>query len=109
MKRLGVLALGFLVLLIAPGAVHAAGPSVGALRAAGKAEVQDVFVRAPQNATDGEPLQVVVALHGMGGNGPDFAAPLFEQADRYGWLLVAPTIGYGDWTNPAQIVHEDPA
>jgi pimeloyl-ACP methyl ester carboxylesterase len=62
----------------------------------------------PQTADD-QPLQVVVALHGMGGNGPDFAAPLAAQADQNSWVVVAPTIKYGDWTDPAQIAREEPA
>src|SRR5438876_8822092 len=91
------------LLIVAPGSatrVFAAGPSPVALRAAGAALIQDLYVRLPQGIADGQPRQVVVALHGMGGNGVDFAASLAEQADRYGWLLVAPTIRYGDWTDP---------
>ncbi|MDQ6674947.1 MAG: hypothetical protein M3069_30130 [Chloroflexota bacterium] len=106
-----VLALVVLVLL-APGAsraLAAPGPSLTALRAVGAAEVQSVYVRAPENAPDGQPLQVLIALHGMGGNGTDFGAALAAQADAHGWLLVAPTIRYGDWKDPAQIVREDPA
>lgn len=106
------LIVGLLLLIsVAPGSstVHAAGPSIGALRAAGAAKIQEVFVRAPQNAPEGQPVQVVIALHGMGGNGPDFANALAEQADRYGWLLIAPTIKYGDWTDPDKIAREDPA
>jgi pimeloyl-ACP methyl ester carboxylesterase len=117
MRRLGFLSVRFVlglcvVLIIAScsaSRVHAAGPSIIALRASGAAQVQDVYVRVPQGVANGQPLQVVVALHGMGGNGPDFAAGLAEQADRYGWLLVAPTIKYGDWTDPLKIAHEDPA
>src|SRR4051812_40409922 len=61
--------------------------------------IRSVFLRAPRGGTiPGKPLQVLLALHGMGGNGADFSKDLFEQADRYGWLLVAPTIDYGDWT-----------
>jgi pimeloyl-ACP methyl ester carboxylesterase len=100
------------VVVLAPGgaqALAAQGPTVSALRIAGAAEVQDVFVRPPQNAPDGQPLQVLIALHGMGGNGADFGAALAGQADAHGWLIVAPTIRYGDWTNPDQIVREDPS
>ena len=98
--------------LLAPGgarAFAAQGPSFAALRAAGGAEVQDVYVRAPQNVPDGEPLQVLIALHGMGGNGPAFAAAFTDVADAQGWLIVAPTISYGDWTDPNQIAREEPA
>jgi pimeloyl-ACP methyl ester carboxylesterase len=45
----------------------------------------------------------------MGGNGNDFGGALADQADANGWIIVAPTIGYGDWTNPEVIAREDPA
>src|SRR5438067_13854539 len=90
-------------------AFAAQGPSLGALRAAGAAEVRDVYVRPPQASPDDQPLQVLIALHGMGGNGVDFGNSLASQADAHGWLIVAPTIGYGDWTDPLQITREDPA
>jgi len=85
---------------------------MASLRQAGAAEVQDVYVRLPATrASDAvaQPLQVLVALHGMGGNGTDFGNALAAQADANNWLLVAPTIKYGDWTNPDQITHEDPS
>jgi len=66
-----------------------------------------LFVRTPLGDNGGKPLQVLIALHGMGGNGADFAAALAGQADARGWLIVAPTIGYGDWTDPAQITREE--
>jgi len=110
MTRVGPVLFALLVLLAAPGArVRAAGPSVAELRSLGAAEVRDIYVRLPQTQTGADSLQVVVALHGMAGNGPRFAAPLEAVADRYGWLLVAPTIAYGDWTDPAQIAREEPA
>lgn len=98
------------LLILTPGTrVFAAqGPSLSALRATGGAEVQSVYLRAPQTSPSG-PLQVLVALHGMGGNGLDFSSPLTGQADANGWFIVAPTIAYGDWTNPAQITREEPA
>jgi pimeloyl-ACP methyl ester carboxylesterase len=98
--------------LCAPGSssAFAAGPNIVALRASGANQVVDVYTRRPQQIPpDGQPLQVVVALHGMGGNGPDFGAALASQADQYGWLIVAPTIRYGDWTKPDLIAREDPA
>src|SRR5712664_3738380 len=71
--------------------------------------IRSVFVRAPRGGTlPGKPLQVLLALHGMGGNGEDFSKELLEQADRYGWLIVAPTIAYGDWTNPNVVSREEP-
>jgi pimeloyl-ACP methyl ester carboxylesterase len=106
-----LLVIGALTVL-APGgarALAAPGPSVASLRADGAARVQDVFVREPAGADTSQPLQVLIALHGMGGNGADFGSALASQADANGWLIVAPTIQYGDWTDPLQIAHEDPA
>jgi pimeloyl-ACP methyl ester carboxylesterase len=71
--------------------------------------VKDVFVRVPQTDLGGQPAQVLIALHGMGGNGVDFGNALAAQADAHGWWIVAPTITYGDWTNPDQIAREEPA
>ncbi len=105
----------FLVLaliVIAPGsgrALAASGPSNATLRVEGAAEVRDIFVRMPDGAADGQTFQVLIALHGMGGNGTDFGEALAAQADTHGWLIVAPSISYGDWTDPLQITHEDPA
>jgi pimeloyl-ACP methyl ester carboxylesterase len=71
--------------------------------------VRGVYVRAPQGQlAPGRPMQVLLALHGMGGSGPDFSRDLADQADLNGWLIVAPTIEYGDWTNPAVVAREDP-
>jgi pimeloyl-ACP methyl ester carboxylesterase len=94
------------VALFAPAGASAS--AITALEAAGAAEVKNVYVRMPQNADD-QPLEVLIALHGMGGNGAEFAAPLAAQADQNHWIIVAPTFSYGDWTDPAQITHEDPA
>jgi len=72
------------------------------------ARVPAVMVHPPRDLPTGRPLQVLVALHGMGGNGELIAAQLVAQADRNHWLLVAPTIEYGDWTDPSQIAREEP-
>jgi pimeloyl-ACP methyl ester carboxylesterase len=98
------------LLVVAPGApaFAAQGPTVAALRESGASEVSDVYLRLPQSNPNG-PLQVLVALHGMGGNGLDFGGALASQADANGWLIIAPTIHYGDWTNPEVIGREDPA
>jgi len=113
--RVRALAIVAAVALLAPGgarAFAASGSSIATLRSAGAAEVRDVYVRVPNSSSSipaGQPMQVLVALHGMGGNGTDFGNALTSQADDNNWLIVAPTIGYGDWTNPNQIVHEDPS
>ena len=114
LSKLRTLLIIVVLTLLAPGgaqALAAPGPSLVALRAVGAREVQGVFIRPPAGAPDGssQPLQVLIALHGMGGNGADFGNALANQADAHGWLIVAPTFGYGDWTDPAQITREDPA
>ncbi|MEP7199309.1 MAG: hypothetical protein ABI874_05780 [Chloroflexota bacterium] len=65
------------------------------------------FVHIPPDASVDQPLQVVVALHGIGGEGKSFSASLVKEADRHHWLLIAPTITYGDWYNPETVVAED--
>jgi pimeloyl-ACP methyl ester carboxylesterase len=70
--------------------------------------IRSVYVRAAKGANPNAPQQVIVALHGMGGNGEAFGRDLIEQADHYGWLLVAPTIDYGDWKDPNQVAREEP-
>lgn len=71
--------------------------------------IKSVFVRLPRGGTiPGKPVQVLVALHGMSSNGEDFSRDLFATADTYGWLIVAPTIDYGDWTKPEVVAREDP-
>jgi hypothetical protein len=70
------------------------------------AEVSSVFVRLPQsNVVPGQPLRVLVALHGIGGDGATFASDLAAAADQHGWLLVAPTVAYGDWCGPSTLQH----
>jgi pimeloyl-ACP methyl ester carboxylesterase len=71
------------------------------------AGVRSVFLRFPQNSAPGQPLRVLVALPGIGGTGEAFARDLTAAADQHGWVLVAPTIAYGDWMNPVQVAHED--
>jgi predicted esterase len=84
-----------------------AGPPDTATILAGT-PIKSVYVRPPRGDTHTQPLQVLVALHGMGGDGKVFADALIEQADRYGWLLVGPTVNYGDWRDPMQVAREDP-
>ncbi len=92
--------------MAAPG-VTGATPAVDAALVG--TPIRSVYVRAPHGGTvPGKPVQVLMALHGMGGTGEDFSKELIDQADRYGWMLVAPTIGYGDWTKPELVAREEP-
>ena len=72
------------------------------------AAIPNIYLRVPRDVPKGTPIQVLVALHGMGGNGEQFASNFLAESDRNHWLLVAPTIRYGDWTDPNQVATEDP-
>jgi pimeloyl-ACP methyl ester carboxylesterase len=109
-RKLGVMlaALVFAVAVISSGSASVmAAPGInGALAGT---QIRTMFLRMPQRGTvPGKPIQVLMALHGMGGAGEAFATDLFEQADRYGWLIVAPTIEFGDWTRPEVVAQEEP-
>jgi pimeloyl-ACP methyl ester carboxylesterase len=43
----------------------------------------------------------------MGGNGPEMAATILPQARAQGWTVIAPTIPYGEWRDPAQLTGEE--
>jgi predicted esterase len=102
--RPGLAALAAL-LLAAAGLV----PAAHAAPAPAAARVTAVALRLPHAAPAGQPLPVLLALHGLGDSGEGFAAGLAAQADRRGWLLVAPTIAYGEWRDPAQLAREEAA
>ncbi|HVG97183.1 MAG TPA: alpha/beta fold hydrolase [Chloroflexota bacterium] len=65
-------------------------------------------VYTPQTLVGAPPAPVtVLVLHGIGGNGPGMAASLLPVARAQGWTVVAPTIPYGDWRDPAQLTREE--
>ncbi len=51
--------------------------------------------------------RALLTLHGMGGNGPEIASTILERAQAQGWVVVAPTIRYGDWTDPIALAAEE--
>jgi predicted esterase len=57
-------------------------------------------------ATNGQPVRLIVVLHGMGGNGADMAAMLGPYATEHGWALLAPTMPYRDYRDP-ELVRRD--
>jgi len=99
-------AVGLAVLLLF-GFVSPTHAPAAPLPAALPTVVSSVYVRLPQTGVPGQPLRMLVALHGIGGRGDTFASDLAAAADRSGWVLVAPTILYGDWMDPVQVAHED--
>lgn len=53
------------------------------------------------------PRTALMVLHGMGGSGPGIAGRVLQQARERDWVVVAPTIPYGDWRDPGQLVREE--
>ncbi len=67
----------------------------------------DYFLYIPTNAAAHGPLQVLVTIHGMGGDGPDFCQNLISRAEQDGWIIVSPTFKYQDYHNPDSVVWDD--
>ena len=65
----------------------------------------DYFVHIPPSING--KLEVLVALHGMGGEGRAFCEAMLSRADRERWVVVAPTFAYGDWRDPNQVAREE--
>lgn len=53
------------------------------------------------------PRTALMVLHGMGGSGPGIAGRVLQQARERDWIVVAPTVPYGDWRDPNQLVNEE--
>ncbi|MHB1007004.1 MAG: alpha/beta hydrolase [Chloroflexota bacterium] len=77
----------------------------------GSADVQlPVMVYLPASVASAgaqQALQVVVAVHGYGGNGRAMGEPLIPYAEQNGWVLVAPTFPYREWHDPENIRKDD--
>lgn len=69
----------------------------------------DAFIYVPSDAAAQQPVQVLVAMHGMGGTGATFCQDLLATAERNGWVVVAPTFRYQDYKNPALVLQDDTA
>jgi predicted esterase len=66
------------------------------------------YIHMPPAPKNGHSLQIILAIHGMGGNGVDFGQPLISYADQYGFVLVAPTMMYNpDYTDPGVVAAND--
>ena len=61
----------------------------------------------PSQVDPRRPTAVVLALHGMGGTGGRIAQRLQGCADQNHWIVVAPTIAYRDYMDPAQVLLDD--
>lgn len=67
----------------------------------------DYFLYIPSNAAARGPLQVLVTVHGMGGNGASFCQNLINRAEQDGWIIVSPTFKYQDYHNPDSVLQDD--
>jgi len=53
------------------------------------------------------PRTPLIVLHGIGGNGPGMASLVQQFALAQGWVIIAPTISYGDWRDPNALTGEE--
>lgn len=67
----------------------------------------DLYIYVPTSAIAAQPAQILVTMHGMGGDGPSFCQNIIATAERNGWIVVAPTFKYQDYKNPALVVQDD--
>ncbi|MCC6628368.1 MAG: hypothetical protein IT340_13335 [Chloroflexi bacterium] len=67
----------------------------------------DDFLYVPPSAMVKQPVTVLVALHGVGAEGRGFCKNLLAEADRNGWVVLAPTYRYGNWHDPAAVARDD--
>ena len=85
---------------------HARGPMALA-RPAYAIDEPDFFLYVPSHASHARPVQILVALHGVGDNGPAFCRGLLATAERNGWIVLAPTFTYRDYQNPDLVLRDD--
>jgi poly(3-hydroxybutyrate) depolymerase len=106
--------LGSLVVLLAPFVwivsdithVEAAVPPPVALTEASHYVAADplpTYTFIPPPEANGQPVRLMVVLHGMGGSGQDMAATFAPLAAQRGWALLAPTMPYRDYMDPEQV------
>lgn len=69
----------------------------------------DYFLYVPKDAATRGPMQVLVTVHGMGGDGQSFCRDLINRADANGWVIVAPTFHYRDYKITANVTADDSA
>ena len=70
-------------------------------------EGAELYVHLPPQAHSRQPLRIFLALHGMGNRGEAFSQNLIKIAEANNWVLVAPTLPYGDYFDPQQLREDD--
>ncbi|MGE3272174.1 MAG: OpgC domain-containing protein [Chloroflexota bacterium] len=98
----GVLLAAALVTVLIGGPVHATR----------SADPEDMVADAgllryvPPDVPADQPITVLLVLHGEHETGPDAAEPLLDAAAQNHWAVIAPTLAYGDWADPEQVVSD---
>jgi hypothetical protein len=105
-QRVMVSAASGLLLAAAATTVLVAGP-IRASRTADPTEMTadaGVLRYVPPDIAPEEPLTVLLVLHAEEQTGPEAAGPLLDTAAQNRWAVLAPTLAYGDWADPEQVV-----
>jgi poly(3-hydroxybutyrate) depolymerase len=82
---------------------EAAGPGPADAARYAAADPLPTYTFVPPPNPNGQPVRLLVVLHGMGGSGADMAAMFTAQAAQRGWALLAPTMPYHDYLDPEQV------
>lgn len=67
----------------------------------------DYFLYIPTHAANRGPLQILVTVHGMGGDGKDFCQNLISRAEQDNWVIVSPTFNYQDYKDVNSVLQDD--
>jgi predicted esterase len=60
-------------------------------------DVGHYYLYVPDNRDDG-PLPAIVFLHGSGGNFKSYTWAWAKFAEKYGFVIIAPSFGFGNWS-----------
>jgi pimeloyl-ACP methyl ester carboxylesterase len=82
-------------------------PLGGAVAAPGRPVLTAEGVFIPASVDPDRPVPVLLALHGMGGNGGRITQRLASCAEQNGWVLIAPTFAYRDYMDLDQVRQDD--
>jgi predicted esterase len=101
----GVVAFAGLDLRLAE-AADVAGFSQAATTHYVAAEPLPTYTFVPPPAPGGQPIRLMVVLHGMGGSAADMAALMGPLAAQQNWAILAPQMPYRDYRDP-ELVRRD--
>jgi len=100
---LGALTMPFTGAARIPIAASISVPTTSAEALPGEPVLSPDGVYVPPTLDPTRPAPILLALHGYAGSGSGIAARLRSCADQYGWMLLAPTMAYGDYFDPQQL------